>query len=523
MKTADLCDHGKSAALTPRDRNRLGLLAIIVAQLTIVRLIGLKFSDVGLFYDEAQYWSWAQDPAFGYPTKPPLLAWLLTGVHYVCGDSEWCVRSPAPIIYAAMSMVIYALAQRLYGESEGFWAAIVAAFTTGIVFSSRIISTDVPLLLCFALALLAYVNILQSQGRGQIGWGTVLGVSTGLGLLAKYAMIYLVPGALLAGLLDPRARALWRDPAIWLSGLIAAVIVAPNLVWNIQHSFTTFRHTGGLVLDESFQPSLLRGLEFLASQLAVIGPVTFTVMVIAAAGFRSRVLVTQDRLMLAFFIAPIIPVTLFAIYSQAFANWAAPAVVPAIVGSTAILLRSGHRIWLWAGIAIGVVLQSVLLVTDTMASRLPARVAGFRNPYERILVWRSYAENAGALAERMGTQAIAAEDRRVFDSLQYYWRDRPQVIVSWDISGEPPFDLWHKLTASTPQPILFVTGCPDAERLAAHFSKVEPLGIHPGRQDQRSLHFHAFRLGQLRPLSGPLEPCNIAGLVKQGPAAETKP
>src|ERR1700760_3033984 len=91
-------DGEPSAALS---RDTFARLAIIVTLLMVVRLLGLKLSEVGLFYDEAQYWSWAQDLSPGYPTKPPLLAWLLFGVQNVCGDTEWCLRAPAPVLYAA--------------------------------------------------------------------------------------------------------------------------------------------------------------------------------------------------------------------------------------------------------------------------------------------------------------------------------------------------------------------------------------------------------------------------------------
>ena len=211
--------------------------------------------------------------------------------------------------------------------------------------------------------------------------------------------------------------------------------------------------------------------------------------------------------MLAFFITPIVAVTLFAIYSRAFPNWAAPSVIPALIGSTAILIRSGRRIWLLGSVILGVLVQSALLITDTVASRLPAQIVGFNNPYERILVWRPYAENAGRLAESIGARAIATDDRRTFDTLRYYWRNQPQAIVAWNVADELPFDLRHLLTSSTPEPILFVTGCSDLERLKAHFSAVEPLGIHPDLQDPRSLHFLAFKLGQFRDQGGRLRPC----------------
>jgi 4-amino-4-deoxy-L-arabinose transferase-like glycosyltransferase len=507
-----------------RSRHQLWRLAIVLALLTVVRLIGLKLSDVGLSYDEAQYWSWAQDLEFGYPSKPPLLAWLLAGVHHMCGNEEWCVRSPAPVIYALTCLAIYAVGRQLYDEHAGFWAAILAAFTPGIVFSSRIMSTDVPLLFFFAAALLAYIKILQSSpGLPKMGWGIVLGFCIGFGLLSKYAMIYFVPAMLLASLADARGREAWRETAIWLAGLIAAILVAPNLLWNLQHSFATFQHTGSLVLGEPFQPSLGRALEFLASQLAVMGPVVFSVMMIAAVRFRSRMLTAPDRLMLAFFLTPVAVVTMFAIYSRAFANWAAPSLIPAMVTSTALLLRSRRRVWLWGSVVLGLLIQSTLLVTDTLASRLSNLIGSSKNPYDRVLVWRAAAERAGALAERVGAEVIATDDRRMFNALRYYWRDHSQPIASWDIAGEAPFEFRHTLMPSTAKSILFVTGCPNIERLKHRFSSVEPLSDRPDHRDRRSLQFLAFKLGQIRGQGGSLQPCKSVASLNQDHVSETTP
>jgi 4-amino-4-deoxy-L-arabinose transferase-like glycosyltransferase len=481
----------------------LGLLIAIVVLLTIVRLIGLKLSVVDLFYDESQYWAWAQDPAFGYPSKPPLLAWLLTGVHHLCGDDEWCTRSPAPIIYAATSLTIYFLAAGLFDARVGLWAAIVAAFAPGIVFSSRIISTDVPLLLFWAVALLAYVNILKEP---QQRWGIILGICLGLGLLSKYAMIYFIPGMLLAALVSPRAREALRQPAMWLALPIAAIVVSPNIAWNLVNSFATIRHTGGLVLGEPFQPSAGRALEFLASQFAVMGPIVFMVMILAIVRWRSISLIDPERIMLAFFIPPVVAVTLFAIYSRAYANWASPSIVAAIVASTAILLRFDRRYWLTVSVAIGMLIQSALLLTDAIATRLPGQIGNVVNPYQRTLGWRDYAERVGKLAATIGAQSIATDDRRSFETLRYYWRGRPEIVVSWRVADEAPYDLAHPLTQSTPEPILFVTGCPDTDRFKGYYSVVEPMGLLD-LEDAWALHFPAFRLTKSRGPIGPLQTC----------------
>jgi hypothetical protein len=493
---------------------QLGLLAIVLVPLTIVRLIGLKFSVSDLFFDESQYWSWAQDPALGYPSKPPLLAWLLAGVHHVCGDEEWCVRSPAPVTYAATCLAIYALGRQLYDARTGFWAAILAAFTPGIVFSSRIFSTDVPLLFFWTVALLAYARFLQSPRGSKKHWGIVLGLCLGLGLLSKYAMIYFLPGMILASFANPRAAAVWREGAMWLAFLIAAVTVAPHIAWNVEHSLATVRHTGGLVLGEPPRPSLARLAEFLTSQLAVMGPAVFAVAMISALRLRSDRLISQDRLLLAFFVPPVAAVSMFAIYSRAYANWAAPSAVPALVAGTAILLRSGQRYWLWSSIALGIAVQSTLLITDAIATRLPERIGSFTNPYNRTLGWRDYAERAGRLATNVGAQTLAADDREAFYTLRYYWRDRPQAVVSWDTAGQSPFDFAHPLMLSTPEPVLFVTGCPDTGRLKEYFSAVEPVDLHPELQDTRARHFFAFKLDQMRKDAGPLPPCGLQSSLR---------
>ena len=91
------------------------LLALLV--LTAIRIVGLHFSMVDLFYDEAQYWSWSRDLALGYYTKPPLLAWVIAGAEHVCGSAEWCVRAPSPLFYAGTTFGLVKTARAVHTTS----------------------------------------------------------------------------------------------------------------------------------------------------------------------------------------------------------------------------------------------------------------------------------------------------------------------------------------------------------------------------------------------------------------------
>lgn len=484
---------------------RLPLLLAILAALTALRLIGLRLSIVDLFYDEAQYWSWAQNLAFGYYSKPPLLAWIIFGAERVCGSAEWCVRAASPVFYFGTSLAVYAIGRAAYDERVGFWAALMTALTTGAAFSSRIISTDVPLLFCWAVALYGFVKLLEApRWRHAI----LLGVAAGLGLLAKYAMVFFVPGVVIAAVVSPRARALLRGPHLWVALLIAAVVVSPNIAWNVSTGFITFKHTGSLVTGEETRWSALRALEFLAAQFGVFGPVIFAVMIVVTVRLLRGHLAEMDRVMIGFCLVPIAVITAFAFTAKAHANWAAVAFVSGVVVAAATLVRERARGWIAASLAIGVVAQAGLLIGDTIADRVA--VPGLRNPnpYARTLGWRDFAEKAAATARAAGARAIVSDSRGELGALLYYLRDTGIPVLSWRTEEIPSFDLGSPYTAQTPGPVLLVTVCPDPRRIAAHVERVEPLGlVATGQGTGGPRGFRAFRLNGPRDPLGPLANC----------------
>ena len=74
------------------------VVVAVVGALTLIRILVLGFSFIDLGPDEAQYWSWSRHLAFGYFTKPPLIAWLIAGTTSVV--RQW--RSMrAPLLAAA--------------------------------------------------------------------------------------------------------------------------------------------------------------------------------------------------------------------------------------------------------------------------------------------------------------------------------------------------------------------------------------------------------------------------------------
>src|SRR5712691_7788152 len=116
-------------------------LAAVLA-ITAVRLVWLAVQSAGLYPDEAQYWFWATQPAWGYYSKPPLVAWAIALTTGFFGDSEFAVRLSAPLLHAAAAGFVYAIGARLYDRRVAAWSALAYATAPGVSLSAFVMSTD---------------------------------------------------------------------------------------------------------------------------------------------------------------------------------------------------------------------------------------------------------------------------------------------------------------------------------------------------------------------------------------------
>jgi 4-amino-4-deoxy-L-arabinose transferase-like glycosyltransferase len=466
----------------------LPLLLVILLALTVARIVGLHFSVVDLFFDEAQYWAWSRDLAFGYFSKPPLLAWIIAASDPICGSGEACIRMASPLFYCGTSLVVYAIANELYDKQTAFWSGLTVALLTGVSFSTRIISTDVPLLFFWALAVFAYLKLLAGPNWR---WALLLGISLGFGLLAKYAMVYFALGMLCAAWLDRDARELLKRPQTWAAFAIAFFILSPNIVWNVLHRFVTFTHTGDNITGTGLGFRPLEGLIFFGSQFAVAGPLVFAAfLAILFQAFRNK-LSRQDKLLLAFAVPPLALVFALSFFRSANANWAAPALLPMAIVVVAWWLRNGYRGWVVASLAIGVAAQAALLVGDVYANRISIAALGrYSDIYHRTLGWRALGTEVARLARDNGAPTVAAEDRAAVAALTYYLRNEPVSVTAWarGKNAGSQFDLAQPLTRSAKEPVLMLSGCTSEARFAGVFPNVKRLPnltIRPGPKTER--------------------------------------
>lgn len=472
-------------------------LAIALGVLLAWRIGALYLSNTELFFDEAQYWSWSEELDFGYYSKPPLIAWLIRAATELCGGSEFCIRLPSPIVHAGTSIVIFWLGRKLFDARTGFWAALVYATLPGVAFSSGLISTDVPLLFFWALALLALVFMMQEQS-----WGAaiVLGLALGLGMLAKYAMIYFLICLALYGLWSGEWRRLIANPRIYAAVGIAALVMLPNVLWNLQNKFATLSHTADNAKWGGSMFNLSSALEFFASQTGVFGVILFGALL--AASWRLRHGATSVQKLLICFSLPVIAlITVQAFLSRAHANWAAVAYIAATLLVTAELLRANARPLFNASLGLHVAMVGILGISNAFAGKFV--LPGGIDPYERVLGWRAIAQAAETKAIEGGFKAISTDKRAITAELLYYARGGiPVVAFLEDDAPDDHYELTRPLNSKTPEPILFVSFKDRSARLAEFFEGVELMEtreIKSGPASARKVYFFKVTGYKARP------------------------
>lgn len=458
-----------------------------VLALSALRFAALFASPLELYPDEAQYWLWSRHLAWGYFSKPPVVAWLIALTTAIGGDAEPWVRLSALVLQGLTPLLLFKAGERLYGPREGALAALLYSLMPGVQLGAGVIASDAPLLFCLAGALWAYAALWAGErARERARAAAALGLALGFAFLSKYAAAYFVIGMALHACASPRARGAWRGPALALTLGIALLILAPHLWWSVGHRFTALVHVAGNAAAQR-RVSLLhaRGaLGYIVGQFGVFGPIPFALLVGGAVWLaRRRSLEAREVLLLSFVLPPILLVLGEAVLARANANWAAAAYPPACVLVGAWLARWRARRTTWT-----IAVTQGAFAALFMASAVFPSVADALGLGSTLKTARGRAEQARlverelARAQRSGpVSAVATDYRFDFNSLAYYDRDlfaRP---------GAPPLRMWSRhdrplsqadldspLTHREGARVLFFNGVKDfARETRADFAAIE--------------------------------------------------
>lgn len=445
-----------------------GVLAI-----TALRVVLLAFNRTDLFVDEAQYWLWGQELAFGYYSKPPLIAFVIrTATELAGSDAPFWVRLPAPLFHGATALILGTIAARIFGARAALMVALAYVTLPMVALGSLLISTDTIMFPFLAAALALYLRVL-----GGAGWpiAALAGVALGLAALAKYAAVYYLLCAGLAALVFPWARPDRKMIGFILLGFL--LMLSPNIGWNIANGGSTVAHTldnADWVRDPAARAGLNLGglVEFFTSQFGVIGPVLFGALLVMAVLWRK--LEPEYRLLLLFSLPIVALVCGQALLAQAYANWAASAYLAGTLCAVPWLMGKDRR-WLIGSFAFNGAISLILPLSTLVADSLRL---GDNLLLERYVGRVQMTNDILNAADEADLDIIVAADRDVLADLFYSGRYHPAMVYAVPPKGRAAHHYALKFPYQPgPEDVLFVTRstdqppCPDK---AQEFSRIAP-------------------------------------------------
>ena len=484
--------------LKESDYQRL-TIAVILAVLAL-RLCALFLSPLGLHGDEAQYWAWSKELDWGYFTKPPMIAWVIAATTTMFGDAEWAARLSSAPLHALTSYMLFLTGRKLFDARTGFWATCIYWLMPAVWLSSMIISTDVALLLFFVTALNAWVH-LRADGPH---WGRALqlGLAIGLGVLAKYAMLFFLPALILCMIFDKPTRAALLSAAGIFVLALALFIIMPNILWNINNDFATLSHTADNAnLGHSIPFHPLELFSFIVSQFGVFGPLSFSILLATIAFSITGTLGEKAKWVSLFCLSPLLIICVQALLSRANANWAVTAYIAGSLLTAHAALTLGER--LKKLLAFGVVFQSfvaVVLIGAVLSPSLTNQLPLLPNVVKRLREWPATVrvlEDVISKGHDGHTYEFVATDKRiVFYNLNYYGLQDVLPLKMWMLHSAPTnhAELMAPLPRSSGPTLLIEYDHNHLKWMKEDFTRLEalpPLDIDLGGGKRRQLNLWA--------------------------------
>lgn len=461
------------AAVLPRqplrdgDGWRIGPIAAWILVATALYRAGCVWGEsLPLSSDEAQYWDWSRHLDLSYYSKPPLTAWLIAGWTELAGDSAAALRSLALLLSAAALWWTWLAVEHLAGRRVAWIAVLAGAHLPLFAIGSQLLTTDTVMIAAAAATLAVLVRCLPGPDGapprlGAVAGGLALGAALACGLLAKYAMVYLVAGAALALRAVPAWRSWLGTPGPWIALGVALAGFSPVLWWNQGHDWVGLRHLAGQAgFGSVWQwwriPEHVGG--FLGSQAGLALPAAIALGPALIWAWRGRTARPGAVLLGACAAVPLAVVTLAALHGKMQPNWAAIAWLP---GTALAAWWLAERWPAWsaaarrrAGLAAGacaalcLVAQAAAAHPELLHNRwwnLPPAM----DPQRRVVGWDQLGRAVAARRADMPDPArtvILTGSYHAAAALAFYVDGHPQVnCVNLDGRRMNQYDLWPGL------------------------------------------------------------------------------
>jgi hypothetical protein len=231
-------------AVASADRVPAGVWLIAAAFVAIELAVSSRY---GFQQDELYFIVAGHHLAFGYVDQPPL-APLLTRMTDILGVNPTAIRI-APALAGGLTVVLAGKLAALFGAGRtGRVLAALAMACAPVLVGADHVGNTTPfdLLAWTAVLLCVCMALLRERPR----WWLLAGVAAGLGLEDDNIVLLLLV-VLLIGIAGSAQRGVLRTRWPWLGSAIAAVIWAPDLIWQATHGWPQLAMSAALHRENS--------------------------------------------------------------------------------------------------------------------------------------------------------------------------------------------------------------------------------------------------------------------------------
>jgi 4-amino-4-deoxy-L-arabinose transferase-like glycosyltransferase len=441
-----------------------------------------------VFVDEAFYAWEAGHPAWAYSDLPGGSAALARLGLALAPGSAFALRLPFLLLGAALPWLMVRIARRWFGEEAGWRAGLLALLMPLSGMLGVMALPDVPLVLAALLSVDAIAALRERVAAPAL---LELALALVLGAFAHYRFAAVLLAGAAGLLLDPRGRALLREPRLWAVLALGAAAWWPLLHWNLENATAGLRFQ---LLERNPWSFHGDGIAWLGVQaLLVTPPLCVLLLATLWRAWRRRKAAEAPWGLVAGIgtvaVAGWFVLGFFADSERVSFHWPLAGWLLLAAAAPALLAHWSRRaralLWSCAALGLGLAFAFLVAASSARARQALADTAFYPNDFAgwpQALPWFA--------ARVPRAEALVASDFELAAQLAFALQRRDVGVLDSPLNRKhgraAQLRLWGRAVDSAPATPAWIavddSATPLRDRLAAYHRRCETLGVLPPPQ-----------------------------------------
>jgi 4-amino-4-deoxy-L-arabinose transferase-like glycosyltransferase len=255
------------AALTDPAGAERSVLLTLAAYLVLWTIYGtIAKSGQGLHPDMTELLDWSRHLAWGYK-HPPLAAAIVWAWFSAFPVAGWSYYLLAMLMPTLTLWIVWRLSADYLDIEKRIFGLALLTLVPFFNFHALKFNVNTVLMPLWAATTLWF---LRGYATRSPLYAALAGAGAAAAMLGKYWSIFLIAGLVAAALIDKRRNAYFRSAAPWITVAVGVIVIAPHLVWLVQHNFEPFGYAIYVHGEKTFADVAYSALGYLAGSAGYV-------------------------------------------------------------------------------------------------------------------------------------------------------------------------------------------------------------------------------------------------------------